>query len=194
MITHTPAKVHWNYFIALEQDVEVAARYVEPVPANFGTYSLEMCRILFAACAECEVVLKQLASRYATGTEGFDIEDLRRKIMQNLPAVADEKVFVRRYGLELDPWSNWRAGSSPDWWKSYNHVKHHRALKYSEGNLKNALNAVAALMVAVVHFYRHELSPASPLMDIRDLMEALSPDSRLFFLADDRYPDFLRLS
>jgi hypothetical protein len=96
MITHTEAKVHWSFFIALEQDVEVMARYIEPVPQNFGAFSLEMCRILFAAASECEIVLKELAKLFRFESERFDINRLQEVIMANMPELADEKVFVRR--------------------------------------------------------------------------------------------------
>lgn len=193
MITISATKIHWTYFTALEQDVETLARYVEPVQANFDTYSLEICRILFAACAECEVVLKMLAARNGANTERYDINDLRHDITNQFPDFVQEKVYFRRYGLELDPWANWRSGNSPDWWGAYNKVKHHRALNYDQGSLKNALNAVAGLMIAVVFYYRYESPPPSQAPDYRDFFNALAPESRLFFLSDDKYPALLRV-
>jgi hypothetical protein len=192
-IRHTPAKVHWTFFIALEQDVEVTARYVEPVPANFNAFSLEMCRILFAAAAECEVVLKQILGLYGVDASRFNIDQLREQVPTKAPDILLEKVWVPRYGLELDPWANWRDGKNPDWWRSYNNVKHARELHYSEGNLHNALNTVAALMVAAVHFYQHQISGGGKLVAMRDVTAALSPESRLFFLDDSHYQRLLAL-
>jgi hypothetical protein len=194
MITASTSKIHWTYFTALEQDVETLARYVEPVTANFDTYSLEICRILFSACAECEVVLKMLAARNGTNTERYNIENLRADITTQFPDFVNEKVYLRRYGLELDPWTNWRSGTSPDWWTAYNKVKHHRALNYPHGNIKNSLNAVAGLMLAVVFHYRHEAPPPNPPIAYRDFFNALAPESRLFFLSDDKYPSLLRVA
>src|SRR5665213_3589531 len=99
-IVHTKSKIHWSFFIALEQDVETMTRYIEPVPQNYGAYSLEMCRILFAAASECEIVLKELAKLFRFDSERFNIDRLREVITVNLPELASEKVFIRRYGLE----------------------------------------------------------------------------------------------
>jgi hypothetical protein len=192
-IVHTPAKVHWTFFIALEQDVEVMAPYVEPVPANFAVFSLEMCRILFAAAAECEVVLKQLVGLSGVNPARFTIDRLRKEVSAKVPSLSTEKIFVPRYGLELDPWANWRDGKNPDWWRSYNKVKHARELHYAEGNLQNALNAVAALMVAAVHFYQCLVSGGGKSVSMRDVTATLSPDSRLFFLDDSCYQTLLRI-
>jgi len=37
---------HWNYFLAIESDLEAVSRYIEPCKANFKTYSIEQARIL----------------------------------------------------------------------------------------------------------------------------------------------------
>jgi hypothetical protein len=202
-ITHTESKVHWSFFIALEQDVEVITRYIEPAAPNLTTYSLELCRIVLAASAECEVVLKELARFKTNQSSDYDIRSLRETLMQCVPELASEKVFIRRYGLELDPWDNWRSGKTPNWWQSYNKVKHERVLHYAEANLTNALNAVAALMIAVIFYYRaignnhyeHVPTALQPSLakKLQDIVPTLTPESRLFFLNYDRYPSHLLL-
>ena len=193
-ITYLPAKIHWTYFTALEQDVETLARYVEPIPDNFDTYSLEICRILFSACSECEVVLKMLAARNGTNTKRYDLDRLRTVITVQYPEITQEKVYLRRYGLELDPWLSWKSRTTPAWWTGYNKVKHHRASNYPHGNLENALNAVAALMVSVVIYYRYEMSPPGQPIVFPDVFEALAPESRSFFFSESRYPSVLRIN
>ena len=49
---------HWQYFIAIESDLERTGRYVEIAPANFKTYSIEFARILQSASSEVDVVSK----------------------------------------------------------------------------------------------------------------------------------------
>ena len=53
-------QLHWNYFLALEADVCKLSRYIELQKDNYETYSIELVRILFAACSEIEVVMKLL--------------------------------------------------------------------------------------------------------------------------------------
>jgi hypothetical protein len=47
---------HWQYFIAIESDLENTARYVEVTPGNFRTYSVEYARILLSAGSEVDVM------------------------------------------------------------------------------------------------------------------------------------------
>lgn len=51
---------HWNYFLAVEEDLHRLSRFVEFSADNFETHSLELARILFAASAEVDVVARQL--------------------------------------------------------------------------------------------------------------------------------------
>ncbi|NMM81024.1 hypothetical protein B2J86_08835 [Acidovorax sp. SRB_14] len=44
----------------------------------------------------------------------------------------------------------------PDWWSGNNKVKHHRANHFKEANLKNVLNACAALLVLLLVYYSAE--------------------------------------
>jgi hypothetical protein len=53
--TGTP-KLHWNYFLALEQDLETVSRYVECTSDNHKIYSIELAHLLFAAASEVDVI------------------------------------------------------------------------------------------------------------------------------------------
>ena len=37
--------LHWNYYLALESDLEKVARYIEFTQDNFGAYSIELAHI-----------------------------------------------------------------------------------------------------------------------------------------------------
>ena len=39
---------HWNYFLAIEEDLENLSRYIDLREDNFGTYSIETAKILMA--------------------------------------------------------------------------------------------------------------------------------------------------
>lgn len=66
------------------------------------------------------------------------------------------KITIPRYGLTLTPWIDWAASSPPKWWSDHNKVKHHRDQHFDLATLKNCINAVAALMVTVIHLYAEE--------------------------------------
>ena len=56
--------VHWNYFIALEQDLIKVSRFIEFSQENFNTYSIELAHLLLATSSEIDVVLKALCNRW----------------------------------------------------------------------------------------------------------------------------------
>jgi hypothetical protein len=53
-------KLHWNYFLALENDLETLSRYVEFDVANFNVFSIELAHLLFAAASEVDVLAKRM--------------------------------------------------------------------------------------------------------------------------------------
>ena len=88
----------------------------------------------------------------------------------------------------LIPWEDWNKSKNPDWWKSYNNVKHKRNDNFQNANLKNTINAVAGLFCLVLYcfqseLYSYKLNPWTQLLTIEQ-----TPD----FLFEDGYklPDF----
>ena len=65
-ITATPnANLHWNYFIALEQDLEKVSRYIEFCTPNLKVHSIELAHLLFAAASEVDVLAKWVCKTVA---------------------------------------------------------------------------------------------------------------------------------
>lgn len=147
---------HWNYFLALDDDVSRLSRYVEPTIANFSTYSLEISRVLFAASSEVDVVAKGLCRKIDPANRVDNISECREAIVACYPQIPRVAIAIPRFGLHLTPWDEWGNDSNPLWWKAYNHVKHHRDTHFHQASLMHALNAVAGLFVLVLLFYREE--------------------------------------
>jgi len=55
--------------------------------------------------------------------------------------------------LHFKPWNKWRSDNTPDWWRQHKNVKHQRSDFYHQANLKNVLEALAALYI--VNIYLH---------------------------------------
>lgn len=156
-IYETPTPAHWNYFLALEDDVSTLARYLEPTQENFGAYSLELARILFSASSEVDVVAKQLCKRIDPTSRAENVMQYQSAIMASDPSIARSQVEIPKFGLTLHPWEGWDTPDhSPLWWRAYNNVKHKRHTNFHEASLKNALNSVAALFVLLLFFYEVE--------------------------------------
>ncbi len=184
MITSGKNLLHWNYFIALESDLDDVSRYIEFAEENFATYSIELAHLLLAATSEIDVVAKGLCA-HLDSTKSFEnIYDYQEMIMGKSDInPAQVAIYCPKYGLTLEPWSNWtKPKNPPDWWNANNNVKHHRNEHFKDANLKNALNAVAALMALNFCFYMYDLDqrllsllidtlqPAPKLMKWNDLL------------------------
>jgi len=74
MIQATTGKLHWNYFLALERDLEVVSRYVEFCQQNFDVYSIEFAHLLFAAASEVDVIAKLLCQRLSSQAPRANID------------------------------------------------------------------------------------------------------------------------
>lgn len=172
-IAETVTPIHWNYFLALEEDVAHLARFLELTTANFESYSIELGRMLFAASSEVDVVAKQYCQRIAPEAHAENIANYKAIITNRHPLFHSIKVHMPRFGLSLEPWSNWAGESQPLWWRAYNKVKHERHAHFAEANLKNTLNSVAALYVMLIFFYREEAEHGR-----------LSPNPRLFLMGE----------
>lgn len=158
------SKHHWNYFLAIEKDLENVSRYIEFSPDNSGTYSIELAHILLSASSEVDVVMKQLwklldIKSYKDKKKKKCIDNYRQIIQNKLPDIINKKVYINRYSITSRPWEVWAGTSTtnPDWWSSYNKVKHERNVSFKEANLKNTINAVSALFLVVVYFYKTQL-------------------------------------
>jgi len=189
-IQATAGKLHWNYFLALDRDLEVVSRYVEFNKPNYNVYSIELAHLLFAAASEVDVIAKLLCKRFAPQKKCKNIDHYKgiltsANALPNLPTM---KVYVPRYGLTLTPWLNWSGQNNPDWWRSYNNVKHERDQHFQEATLHNALNALGALLILTFHHYKYSLSQnAAVPLSAKDTTRHLQPDPVLFRLPEDHY-------
>ena len=146
--------LHWNYFLALEHDLEETARYVEFAKKNYNSYSIEFAHLLLASASEVDVVAKLICKLLDSTKKPNNIKEYRKVICSGISGYANEVILIPRFGLTLTPWSNWRTGKSPSWWKSYNKIKHERDSHFEEANLKNTLNSMAALLISVFNYYK----------------------------------------
>lgn len=153
-IHESTSLLHWNYFLALESDVERLSRFVEFTSNNFGTYSIEMAHLFLASASEVDVVAKQLCSGLDGTANATNINQYRDVLRRCLPEMESSLITIPRYGLELNPWNNWLDNETPDWWRAHNKVKHQRDEHFALANLKNVLNAMAGLFLLVLYYYR----------------------------------------
>lgn len=174
---------YWRHFLALEDDFAKSLRYVEFTPDNFKTYSIEFVKLLLAVGSEVDVVCKDVCQALDPEGGQDSIHEYRDCIsVRNV--VFNERVLVPKYELKFQPWKAWHAakGDPPDWWTSYNKVKHHRGDRYLDANLENVANALAGLFVMILYCHKAEEShdPIDPMPQLLHLEEkvAIKPKPR----------------
>jgi hypothetical protein len=108
---------------------------------------------------------------------------------QSLRDLPTMQIHAPRYGLTLTPWENWSKGINPDWWRSYNNVKHQRDQYFNQATLQNALNAMGALLALNFHLYRFQAADEMKreLLSPKTVTRRLKPDSVLLRLPEHFY-------
>ena len=145
--------LHWNYFLAIEEDLDKLSRYVD-FSGNDNVYSLEIARLFLSACSEVDVILKQLCKAINPQSGADSINAYFSEIANNFEQFINFEVTIPRLGLTLHPWTDWQNNQPPFWWQHHNKVKHHRHENFDKANLKNCLNSIAGLYVAVLYLYQ----------------------------------------
>jgi len=179
--------IHWNYFLALESDLQQISRFIEFDKKNFRTYSIELAHLLLASSSEVDVIAKCICGLLEANSPAENINQYREIIDRNLPGFKKETVYIPRFSHQLTPWKNWNSTQNPIWWRSYNKVKHERNEHFTEANLKNVLNSVGGLLITVFYFYKLKFSMDNPNLRERDVTQLLMPESEFVRLNESYY-------
>ncbi len=195
---------HYNYLIALEEDLSRVSRYIEFDELNLPTYSIELAHLLLASSSEVDVVLKEMCQTLNPSDEARNINDYRKSIRNEIPQnlfdrFVNQSVLIPRYNLDYIPWEKWEKDQNPDWWQSYNAVKHERNIYFSKANLQNVLNSIGALLIVVFHYYWlldnnediHNMSKTDMENSRAKTIRSMKPETTLMKLDNVYYPKYL---
>jgi hypothetical protein len=157
-------QAHWDYFIALDEDLWTLRRYIAFEGANLGTYSIECHRIIQMAALETEAVLYQMCKLRSRNAGDCQKSPGRTRpfmeLLEHLKGVLEEhglelgKIRVRYIGsLEVQPFPSSDPSALP-WWDAYTALKHRRHEALQKATLQHALQAVGALATAITALAR----------------------------------------
>ncbi len=150
---HNPP--HLSYYRLLERDLDACFRYVEPIDSHFDIYSDEFARIILCASSEIENALKGFASASNLTPSPANILGFFDVVTSRFPKFCTMELFLPRCSLVFAPWLSWSAQTAPDWWTfGYNKIKHDRLNNPGAATLRRAIDAVGALQVLLLHYYR----------------------------------------
>ena len=187
-IHYEKTRIHWNYFLALEKDFELLSRYIEFSEENNNTFSIELARIIMSSSQEVDVIMKNICA--LLGQDNSDnINHYRSIIKEKLSDLINEEVNISRFGMRSTPWLNWNEeNENPIWWKVNNKIKHERTNHFQKANLKNAFNALGALLIVNLYFYKLEKEKESGnQVDWKDITYELNSKDSFIKLNDSYY-------
>lgn len=165
-------KNYWNFYLRLEDDFFATLKYVEFDKKNYNTFSLEYLKLYLSVCSEIDVIGKVFAKKKNNTFECKNADiykwwiNIQDELVENKLI---SEIEVNFGDIEkIVPWKNFKVERNlqnriklcdkkkvPDWWSSYNKVKHNRMdffdqenkASYEKANFYNLLKAFAGLFV-----------------------------------------------
>lgn len=168
-------KSYWKYFLELEESLIEVQRYINFERNNWKVYSNEFIKLLEVIGAEVDVIAKEIVlykKPHLKKVEG--IAKWGYEIQQLIPDIDSIKLCFNNENI-IVPWNNWeheryinkkgidsyrlkKGKENPEWWISYNKVKHARTTikngkyNYERANLENIVNALGGLYILETYF------------------------------------------
>ena len=168
-------KSYWNYFLELEENLLQIQRYINFERNNWKVYSNEFIKLLEVIGAEVDTIAKEIVLyKEPNKKEVNGIAEWGYEIQQLIENIDSIKIIFNGEEV-ITPWNNWKnkkyinkngkecyklekGKQNPEWWISYNKVKHERtAMKngkhnYERANLDNIINALGGLYILETYF------------------------------------------
>jgi len=133
---------------AIEKDLYQVFDFIEPDDRNLTTFSIRLYEIFLRASTEFESNCKLILSENGyTRNRDFKMTDYRK--IKDTTRLLEYKIQLTVWANEPllpEPFSRWLNCDSLNWYKEYNKVKHNRSSEFYCANLKNTIDAVAALL------------------------------------------------
>lgn len=131
-----------------------ALRYVPYCNDHLAVWSSHFTQIILDAASQVDSVWKATAKIVAPST-ATEKSSLNKHYKRFGSLVAKQLVvfFGGESPCTIHPFQQWQIPpfSSPPWWDAYNKLKHDRFSNQREATLEHAINAVAALFLAIVY-------------------------------------------
>jgi hypothetical protein len=175
MDSNTFFKSYWKYFLELEESLLILERYINFEKNNWNVYSNEFIKLLDVIGSEVDVVAKEIVLYKNTNLKKVEgIAKWGYFIQLLIPDIEHINLIFNSEDIVI-PWRNWenekyinkngiesyrlkKGKNNPEWWISYNKVKHERTkikngkYNYERANLENVINALGGLYILETYF------------------------------------------
>jgi len=132
-------------YFSIEKRLTESFEFVSPKTDNKNTHSFHFSSILREVGSVFDSGIREIISNANTGHNDNIVGFLNflESFDRNLELISIDLLLNRK---TIYPFLKSPTGI-PEWWHSYNRVKHNEVTHYSLGNLENALKSVAALKI-----------------------------------------------
>ena len=167
----------WPFYLRLERDFIITLNYASFSDDNGLTYSIEYEREILSICSEFDILCKYLCKELDPAANPRKIYEYY-PILSQIEGFMESKVQSESFARVVEPFTGWNMKDSPDWWTSYNKIKHDRIKNdnYKLGNQGNAFMALTGLYAINRHYAKYVFKG-------QQLNEPI-PHSQLYVMAD----------
>ena len=186
----------WDYYMSIESDLYKTIEYVEPCEENYSTYSQEYAKIINVACAEADVIFKEICmlidSSYNPNGKNENIDVYKKTILGKFPQIEKTCLRIDRSKKDIYPFKGWADTGKLSWWKDYQKIKHERKEHYAKANLENAIFSVGALRILELYYLRMHSENKNELANKDGPFFKTRYTNAVLFLSDNvDLPDFI---
>lgn len=169
---------YWDYYQSIEEDLLTTKRYVDFNSMNFSVYSIEFARIVLSSCAEIDMVFKEICSK-VSDQRCDNIKKYKEAVLLHDPDFRIRQRKVAYLGIDVKPFEQWNLqnGDNPEWWRSYNAIKHERSSSFHRASLKNAISSLAGLQIVLFEFYKLDNNDPFVTFEFKDIPKLILPKS-----------------
>jgi len=147
--------------------------YVELHPSNFSAFSNRYALLIQAIGAELDSLFKFFCDFDLSARKS--ISDYADQILQSNPNIVNQKIKLRQFGFEIQPFQGWdatHAAQSLSWWSAFTNIKHNRSTHIQEASQENTLNILGSLYLLEMLCLR-KISESSHEPDVYDIRSKL---------------------
>jgi hypothetical protein len=154
----------------LYSQLEKIFEYVEPEDSNGDTYSIQLSSMLLDICTTIEANFRSIMDKngykknpnisHEKDIKSWNINDYYKvNISHHLSSYEIKIPFWKGINNIRKPYEIWESSkNSPQWYQSFNHVKHNMIDKFSEATLNNVIDAFCGLVVLIsAQFFDEEI-------------------------------------
>lgn len=148
----------WEEYTAIEEKFTDFLKHVPLASEHFNVWSLYLGDILIQVGSILDSYFRNIL--YSPVLDSApNIKSIRRKDLTDITMkdfrevfepfyqLSEKNIFVLRTREKIKPFLEWSSGRAPQWWDSYNEVKHDRFKNKKEATLKTVLDSIAGLFL-----------------------------------------------